>query len=191
MTSSRLMALLVIGLALSILLHSGLFLLPEGRNWEVFPEMSRSPAVESYSESRWFEDGMSLQLPPEGTVPRGHLPFEFGASEAEAVRAGEVLRVPLVPIGESAATAGKELFETFCTPCHGLEGKADGIIPQRGFPAPPSLLDQHAVGLPDGRLFHILTQGQKNMPSYAFALSQEERWKVIRYVRVLQQGGEK
>lgn len=191
MSSSKLVALLLLGMAASIVVHALLFLLPAGRNWEVIPEMTRSPAVESYSESRLLANGMSQQMPPDGTVARGHLPFTYGSGDEEAVRAGEELRMPLVPLGGAEAGEGRKLFETFCTPCHGLEGKGDGIVPQRGFPAPPSLQAQHARELPDGRLFHIVTRGQKNMPSYAFALSPEERWEVIRYVRELQQGGEK
>jgi mono/diheme cytochrome c family protein len=35
-------------------------------------------------------------------------------------------------------------------------------------------------------MFHILTYGQKNMPSYASQVSEDDRWKAILYVRSLQ-----
>ncbi len=38
----------------------------------------------------------------------------------------------------------------------------------------------------DGQIFHVLTFGQNNMPSYASQLSREDRWNVITYVRSLQ-----
>jgi mono/diheme cytochrome c family protein len=38
----------------------------------------------------------------------------------------------------------------------------------------------------DGQLFHILTFGQNNMPSYASQLSRADRWNAIAYVRLLQ-----
>jgi mono/diheme cytochrome c family protein len=38
----------------------------------------------------------------------------------------------------------------------------------------------------DGQIFHILTYGQNNMPSYAGQISRDDRWKVIAYVRSLQ-----
>ena len=38
----------------------------------------------------------------------------------------------------------------------------------------------------DGQLFHILTYGQNNMPSYASQLSRDDRWNAILYVRTLQ-----
>ncbi len=36
-------------------------------------------------------------------------------------------------------------------------------------------------------MFHILTYGQGKMASYAAQLSEDERWKVIRHVRSLQE----
>ena len=38
----------------------------------------------------------------------------------------------------------------------------------------------------DGQLFHVLTYGQNNMPSYASQLSREDRWNAILYVRTMQ-----
>ena len=38
----------------------------------------------------------------------------------------------------------------------------------------------------DGQLFHILTYGQNNMPSYASQLSRDDRWNAIIHVRSLQ-----
>ena len=37
-----------------------------------------------------------------------------------------------------------------------------------------------------GQMFHVLTFGQNNMPSYASQLSREDRWNAIAYVRTLQ-----
>ncbi len=38
----------------------------------------------------------------------------------------------------------------------------------------------------DGQLFHVLTYGQNNMPSYASQITRQDRWNVIAYVRSLQ-----
>jgi mono/diheme cytochrome c family protein len=38
----------------------------------------------------------------------------------------------------------------------------------------------------DGQLFHVLTYGQNNMPSYASQLSRDDRWNAILYVRTMQ-----
>ena len=38
----------------------------------------------------------------------------------------------------------------------------------------------------DGQMFHVLSYGQNNMPSYASQLSRDDRWNVIVYLRSLQ-----
>ncbi len=40
--------------------------------------------------------------------------------------------------------------------------------------------------LAEGQMFHILTFGQKKMPSYASQLTVNDRWSVIAYVKSLQ-----
>ena len=48
---------------------------------------------------------------------------------------------------------------------------------------PPTLMSDRALTLADGSLFHILTQGQGNMASYAAQLSPQDRWRVVLWVR--------
>jgi mono/diheme cytochrome c family protein len=78
------------------------------------------------------------------------------------------------------------VFANFCAVCHGAGAAGNGTVPQRGYPAPPSLLVEHAIKMKDGQMFHVLTYGQNNMPSYASQLSRDDRWNVILYVRAMQ-----
>lgn len=142
---------------------------PARPNVEVIPEMVRSISYKAYAANPNFPDGKTLQLPPPGTIPRSTAPLPSGA------RADSTSR-------------GQAVFQAFCVVCHGPAGKGDGPVAQRGFPPPPPLAAPHAVGLADSEIFHILTYGQKNMPSYAVQISAEDRWNVIRYVRSLQPG---
>jgi mono/diheme cytochrome c family protein len=43
----------------------------------------------------------------------------------------------------------------------------------------------------DGQMFHVLTYGQNNMPSYASQLTEQDRWNVITYVRSIQSSAQK
>jgi len=43
---------------------------PAHRNWEAMPEMVRTIAYKSFTANPGFADGKTLQLPPDGTVPR-------------------------------------------------------------------------------------------------------------------------
>ena len=78
------------------------------------------------------------------------------------------------------------MFANYCAVCHGLAGLGNGTVTQRGVPPPPSLLAEHAQKMREGQMFHALTFGQNNMPSYASQLTREDRWNVIAYLRVLQ-----
>ena len=59
-------------------------------------------------------------------------------------------------------------------------------LPCAAFPTPPSLVAPKARELPDGRIFHIATFGQGNMPSHAAQIEPEDRWKAVMWVRQLQ-----
>lgn len=159
---------------------------PETRNYRILPEMAETPAVTTFSQTPLLPEDSALQPPPAHTIPRDLPPLPYTASEEDAVRAGNELRNP-VEGSDAVLARARDIFRNFCTPCHGADATGSGQVVSRGFPAPPSLLAAHARQLPDGRIFHILTFGQGNMPSYRFQLSRQERWTVIHYVRQLQQ----
>jgi mono/diheme cytochrome c family protein len=161
---------------------------PNRRNFEVLPDMARSTPYDSFAANPNFRDGMTLRQPPAGTVIRGMMPLHSAANAVDAERAGRELANPFAARDAQAAARGAAVFAIYCETCHGPAGKGDGVVAQRGFPAPPSLLAPRALALPDGRIFHIITYGQNNMPSYASQIDRDDRWKAVLYVRSLQFG---
>jgi mono/diheme cytochrome c family protein len=161
---------------------------PARRNFEAMPEMVRSIAYKSFTANPNFGDGKTLQVPPEGTIARGVHPLHYAATPEDAVRAGRELSAP--PASVAALERGARVYQIYCQPCHGGAGKGDGPVAMRGFPPPPSFLADHAMRLVDGQMFHIVTYGQKNMPSYAAQVPPEDRWRAIEYVRSLQRGSQ-
>ena len=159
---------------------------PSQPNSEFLPEMVRTPRYNTFAPNPNFADGKTLQTPDPGTIPRGFLPLHYSAGPADALRAGEDLRNPYALSDAVVQQRGAAVFSNFCRVCHGNEGRGDGPVALRGFPAPPSLFAEHAVKMKDGQLFHVITYGQANMPSYAGQLSRDDRWKVIAYIRSLQ-----
>src|SRR5216684_3883970 len=91
---------------------------------------------------------------------------------------------PVRPTPESIA-AGQQDFATFCTPCHGPGGKGDGPVATKFIP-PPDLTN---AGLQkartDGYIQHVIGSGGAVMPAYGEALSPEERWHLVNFVRSL------
>src|SRR6266567_8253152 len=122
---------------------------PTRRNFEAMPEMVRTIAYKSFSANPNFADGKTLQVPPDGTIPR--------------------------PAGDGHARPGELVYQIYCQPCHGPAGKGDGPVATRGFPPPPSFLADHALRLTDDQMFQIVSRGQKNMPSYAAQVSSADR----------------
>ena len=170
---------LVALLALNFLLRSD----PAQRNVDVLPDMVRSVAYDSYATNPNFADGKTLQEPAPGTVIRGLMPLHYAATPADALRAGREL---VAPANRNALQRGAVVYASYCETCHGPAGKGDGRVAQRGFPMPPSLLAPRALQMADGQMFHILTYGQNNMPSYAAQIDRMDRWAAIAYVRSLQ-----
>jgi mono/diheme cytochrome c family protein len=142
--------------------------------------MSVQDKVNPQSKSEYFSDGFGMRKPVAGTVARGFIPYPYIGQSAPK----EVLTNPLL-FSEEVVALGKRKFNTFCSPCHG--NTADGDSRLRGqFPSPPTLHSTKVREYPDGMIYHIITNGQNAMPSYAYQVTREERWAIINYLRVLQ-----
>ncbi len=156
-------------------------------NVEFLPDMAHQPRFGATETNPYFPDGKTLREPVEGTVARGAVPLRYGTTPEEAARAGEELTNPISEADrEAGLTRGKVVYTRFCVPCHGATGMGDGTVALRGFPPPASLHGEKALHMPDGRILHILTFGQGNMPAYANQIPREDRWRVILFVRSLQ-----
>lgn len=178
----------------AVALLLGLFLLqwalgptPDKRNWEFLPDMARSAGYGSQSASPYFEDGMTQRQPENGSIARDHMPFPFGASEEESDRAGRELRSPFPPGGPADRERGQKMYEAFCQVCHGAAGEGEGTVSRRGYPPPPSLLADTTRAMPDGKMFHIITMGYRNMPAYGSLIDREDRWRIVHHVQRLQE----
>jgi mono/diheme cytochrome c family protein len=133
------------------------------------------------AQTTFFKDTRTMRLPPLGTVARGAMPYMFAG---QPDLAGEKLVNPLMPDAKTLAI-GKEKFDTYCSPCHDYLAKGNSRL--RGqFPNPPSLHSEKVRNWTDGRIFHVITEGQNSMPSYVQQLEPNERWAVILYLRALQ-----
>ncbi|MCX6135977.1 MAG: DUF3341 domain-containing protein [Ignavibacteriales bacterium] len=145
-------------------------------NW-----MMEQPKLNPQKPSSLFVDGKGMRPPVEGTIARGFIPYPYAGNPDDA---GKYLVNSTVPTREVLAK-GKEKFLTFCSPCHGNFGRGDSRL--RGqFPNPPTLHSDKVRNWPDGNIYHVITVGQNVMPSYASQISRDDRWAVVRYVRVLQ-----
>jgi mono/diheme cytochrome c family protein len=149
---------------------------------EYFPDMARTPRYNAFEANPNFPDGMTLRVPPAGTIPRGHLPQ---ASEP-APRDGELPGNPFKADDRAAVERGEVMFNAYCVPCHGSKGEGDGLVVQHGYPAPPSLTTPATRAMSDLEIFTAITDGLGAMPPYGAQIAREDRWKAILHLRAIQ-----
>jgi mono/diheme cytochrome c family protein len=145
-----------------------------------FSWMMEQSKIIPQDNDKFFADGFSVRKPVEGTVAKGYMPYQY-AKQPETASA---LKNPLPPT-EANLALGKKKYNTFCSPCHGDFAKGDPRL-RGNFPNPPSLHSEKVRTWPDGRIYHVITEGQNIMPSYAQQITRDERWAIILYVRALQ-----
>ena len=124
--------------------------------------------------------------PPPGSIPvtgRENLPAPTTENEIfKAKDAAATLKNP-VPATADSVARGATLYRANCVVCHGERGHGDGPVGKKFDPVPVDLNKDYTQSQADGQLFFTLTRGRVAMPFYRDALSQQERWDVINYVK--------
>ena len=116
-----------------------------------------------------------------GSVARSGSELYYPKEEREAAAA----RKNPVAATPDSVKRGAELYVVYCTPCHGQSGKGDGLVAAK-FVQPTDLSSPDLQkGRTDGYWQSYMSAGGAVMPSYAEALSPEERWDVVNYLRTL------
>lgn len=144
-----------------------------------FATMTKQPSIETYEQQ-------PVQ-PPAGAVPVN------GTRTFPLLVADTALHNPLT--GTPAEVArGKQIFQSFCLPCHGADGTGSGPVVNKNGQNPRRIPFIPAVNLAtgpattrsDGYIWGMIANGRGLMPSYD-RIAPADRWYVVEYVRHLQQ----
>jgi mono/diheme cytochrome c family protein len=180
----------------------------EKPRWHTFIDMDYQPKFKAQTTSTLFADGRADRLPVPGTVARGDLrindplyrgsqqggviPTETETEDGEEIVIPWVTEIPL-PITDSMMQRGRQRFDIYCAPCHGLSGDGNGLVAirarelQQSTWVPPASLHTDPVRQqPVGQLFHSITNGVRKMSAYGSQISVEDRWAIVLYIRALQ-----
>ena len=122
---------------------------------------------------------------PAGAVPRGGeavIPKEQREAAAKVPN-------PIKATPESIAI-GRERFATFCSPCHGPEAKGGvtGPVAAKFIPPPDVTNADLQRQRTDGYWHSYIMVGGAVMPAYGEALSSQEAWHIVNYMRSLAPG---
>jgi mono/diheme cytochrome c family protein len=97
------------------------------------------------------------------------------------------------PVTREVVRRGRERYDIFCAPCHGLVGGGDGIVNlradrlQEGTWTPPAnLYGDLVLQRPVGHVYNTITNGIRNMPAYGPQIPERDRWAIVAYARALQ-----
>ncbi|MBI4479259.1 MAG: cytochrome c [Acidobacteria bacterium] len=92
---------------------------------------------------------------------------------------------PLTPT-EANLAEGQGLYEKQCAFCHGLDGSGSGSLRVQFYPPVPSLVPSPNQ-LTDSQMHFVVQRGVRYtaMPSFAKALTEDQIWKVVLWVRKL------
>ncbi|NMM50156.1 c-type cytochrome [Marinigracilibium pacificum] len=143
--------------------------------------------AEFYNSNPYNEHKMTMRLPAENTVRyAGTAPMPYEIHKDSFDLAGRTLKNPLDST-QAIVQQGRALYERFCQHCHGPEGKGGetGTV-GKVYPGITGYSSISVKDKPAGHIFHVITHGKGRMGAHGSQLNQEERWKIVRYVQILQ-----
>jgi mono/diheme cytochrome c family protein len=101
-------------------------------------------------------------------------------------KAASELKNP-IPANSNTLKSGEALYQAYCAPCHGKNGKGDGPAAASLHPKPADHTSAAVQGESDGTLFYKISEGHTNtaMPPFKAVLHPDQRWSIIDYIRTL------
>jgi mono/diheme cytochrome c family protein len=151
---------------------------------------------EFYNSNQYNPYKMNLRLPPAHTVRRsasGWLPYR-GVNDTTGLRLANKLKNPYDST-TAILSQGKAAYEIYCQHCHGAKGAGDGKVAagvkidgveHSVYPGVANLKGDAYKNITEGHIFHVITYGKGLMGSHGSQVSEEDRWKIAKYVKGLQ-----
>lgn len=184
----------------------------------IFPDMDFQPKYRSDQGTDLFADGRANRGQVAGTIARGGFPddalFYRGVESGEQGDAwttgfpttypnspevfAELRGTPFV-VDMKLLKRGQQRYNIYCSPCHGYDGRGQGMVPERVKAGGGVWLARNLVEAPDaegkggvviqmanGQLFNTITNGFQTMTGYGGQITAADRWAIVAYVRALQ-----
>ena len=165
-------------------------------------DMDNQPKYKAQHHSVVFADGRADRPPVPGTVARGKLAADdhYDRGYATSLAGDGKIQVSFfkgfpkqVKVDQALLDRGQQVFNVYCTPCHGMGGYGDGPVNQRAIDLrdpkwvqAASLHDANVKARPEGHLYNTINVGIRNMAGYGSQIQVPDRWAVVAYVRALQ-----
>ncbi len=147
--------------------------------------MNDQPKYTAQGKNDFWPDASDNRLPPENTVARGALKADPAFYRGIGADGQPVTEYPM-ELTPALLARGQERYDIYCSACHDRTGSGQGLVPKRGWIAPPSFYDQRLLGFGPGQFFQVISQGVRTMPAYAKQIPEADRWAIVAYIQALQ-----
>ena len=141
---------------------------------------------EYFNSNKYNPYRMTMREPAPHTVkrnPYGFLPYRL-PNDTIGLRKANNLVSPFETTKE-AVLQGKALYEYYCQHCHGAKGAGDGKVSEK-YAGVANLKGDAYKNITEGHIFHVITYGKGLMGAHGSQVSQEDRWRIAKYVKDLQ-----
>ncbi len=146
-------------------------------------DMYISPSVETYAADEMFSNGMGTQTPVEGTISRGHMPYEYQNTTEGYDSARTTLLLPEEYKNDETIKEAKDLYVKMCGHCHGAKGDGQGSLAKsEKFLGIPGYSKTRLPDITPGSMYHVIMYGRNMMGSHASQLTEAERWEIVSYI---------
>ncbi len=140
---------------------------------------------EFYNSNPYNQYKMNMRRPVANTIRRGTvLQQDFDATELEM--AAEMWVSPFDSTQADIVKDGKALYDRFCEHCHGEKGAGDGLVAEK-YAGVANLNGAAYLNITEGHIVHVITYGKGLMGAHGSQISVEDRWRIAKYVKELQQ----
>lgn len=141
---------------------------------------------EYFNSNKYNPHRMTMREPAPHTVKRntfGFLPYRI-PNDTVGLRKANSLVSPFETTPEIIGQ-GKMLYEFYCQHCHGTKGSGDGKVADK-YAGVANLKGDAYKSITEGHIFHVITYGKGLMGAHGSQVSQEDRWRIAKYVKELQ-----
>ncbi len=141
---------------------------------------------EYFNSNKYNPHRMTMREPAPHTVKRnafGFLPYRM-ANDTVGLRKANSLVSPFETTPDVIAQ-GKILYSFYCQHCHGAKGTGDGKVSDK-LAGVANFKGDAYKSITEGHIFHVITYGKGLMGAHGSQVSQEDRWRIAKYVKELQ-----
>ncbi|MDP7070665.1 MAG: cytochrome c [Phycisphaerales bacterium] len=166
----------------------------------IIQNMDNQPKYLAQHGSLLFNDGRAMRPRVPGTVAQGDMiddtHFWLGLIDG----AYATTFPHQITVDDALLDRGRERYDIFCLPCHGVTGMGDGPVHERAmvllnngtngtvWVQPRNLHQPDLQEYTPGRMFHTIGAGFGNMAGYASQIPPADRWAITAWVYALQVG---